>query len=128
MTVSRDVRPYLDDVVENMRLAREFTDGLASAAELAANRKTLYAVVRALEIVGEAAKRVPQQVRKQASGVPWGAMAGMRDRLIHGYSEVDVQLVRRTATSATVETEKEVRALIARLDAAESKRPEEPPT
>ncbi len=58
-----DVRVSLDDVLENLRLAPEFTEGLSSAAELAANRKTLYAVVRALEIVGEAAKRVPQETR-----------------------------------------------------------------
>ena len=101
MTEPRDVRLWLDDVLENLQLAREFTEGLSSAAELAANRKTMYAVVRALEIVGEAAKKVPQAVRDQAPEVPWSAMAGMRDRLIHGYREVDVNLVWRTATAAT---------------------------
>jgi uncharacterized protein with HEPN domain len=107
-------------VLENLRLAREFTEGLSSAAELAADRKALYAVIRALEVVGEATKRVPQEIRDRAPGVPWAAMAGMRDRLIHGYREVDASLVWRTATTATVEAEKELRALLAALDAAAS--------
>ena len=75
-------------------------------------------MIRALELVGEATKRVPQEIRDRAPGVPWAAMAGTRDRLIHGYREVDASLVWRTATTATVEAENELRALLAALDAA----------
>jgi uncharacterized protein with HEPN domain len=51
------------------------------------------AVVRNLEIVGEAAKRVSPALRKQAPGVPWREMAGMRDKLAHDYFGVDLDLV-----------------------------------
>jgi uncharacterized protein with HEPN domain len=51
------------------------------------------AFVRSLEIIGEAAKKVPDAFRAQYSGLEWRAMAGMRDRLIHGYFGVDYQLV-----------------------------------
>lgn len=51
------------------------------------------AFVRSLEIIGEAAKKIPDDFRAQYPAVEWRAMAGMRDRLIHGYFGVDYQLV-----------------------------------
>jgi uncharacterized protein with HEPN domain len=56
------------------------------------------AVVRALEILGEAAKRVPAEVRDKFPGVPWRAMAGIRDKLIHDYVNVNLEVVWKTVT------------------------------
>lgn len=52
-----------------------------------------YAAVRALEIIGEATKRLPMEVREAYPSVPWREMAGMRDRIIHGYDTVDLRIV-----------------------------------
>src|SRR5690606_36004091 len=52
-----------------------------------------YAVVRALEIVGEATKRLPTELREKYVDIPWRGMAGMRDRIIHGYDHVNLQIV-----------------------------------
>ncbi|MBI2872529.1 MAG: DUF86 domain-containing protein [Chloroflexi bacterium] len=66
--------------------------------EFARDEKTNFAVFRALEVIGEAAKQVPAAVRRRHPDVPWRRMAGMRDRLIHGYFGVDLEIVWETAT------------------------------
>ena len=66
-------------------------------AQFARDQKTIYAVVRSFEIIGEAAKKVPPSVRKRHAKVPWKQMAGMRDKLIHEYFGVNHQVLWKTA-------------------------------
>ena len=58
------------------------------------------AVVRQLEIIGEATKRISKKLRKNNSDVPWDDMAGMRDVLIHDYIDVDLNIVWKTASQS----------------------------
>ncbi len=60
--------------------------------------KSQFAVIRCLEIIGEATKRLPDDFRDNNSDIPWKAMAGMRDRLIHGYDVVDHEIIWTTVT------------------------------
>ncbi len=62
-------------------------------AALDADQMLLFAVVRAVEVLGEAAARVSEESRLLAPGVPWSAIVGMRNRLIHGYFNVDIDIV-----------------------------------
>lgn len=90
--MSREFEDYLRDILETMQKAEDFVEGL-SFEEFASDDKTFYAVVRALEIIGEATKKLPTTLRKKYPAIPWKEMAGMRDILIHDYFGVEVETV-----------------------------------
>jgi uncharacterized protein with HEPN domain len=83
---------FVEDILDAMDKAEILVDGF-SYSEFETDFRTNYAVVRALEIIGEAAKRLPTSLREQYPKIPWRGMAGMRDRIIHGYDTVDLQIV-----------------------------------
>ncbi len=88
----RDYLDYIQDIVDSIIDIENFI-GKMSFNEFSQDKKTLNAVVRSLEVIGEAAKRVPESLRKKYPKLPWKEMARMRDKLIHGYFGVDVEIV-----------------------------------
>jgi len=86
---------YVQDVVEAMGDALRFVEGL-EYKDFVKDKKTVYAVTRAVEIIGEAVKKIPGSVRKRYRRIPWKRMAGMRDKLIHEYFGVDLRRVWNT--------------------------------
>ena len=90
--MKHEFRDYLDDIQRSMELTLSFTTDM-SLSDFRDDEKTQYAVVRCLEIIGEASKRIPEEFREGHPEIPWKSMAGMRDRLIHGYDVVDCEIV-----------------------------------
>lgn len=88
----RDFQVYLEDILASAARIREYTAGLTEQQFLKDNR-TVDAVVRNLEIIGEAAKGLPEAIRARAPEVEWRKVAGLRDVLIHAYSAVDPHIV-----------------------------------
>lgn len=91
----RDTALYLKDILAAIDSIQTFVAGM-TFTEFQADDKTVSAVIRKFEIIGEAAKFVPESIRVQYPTVPWKEMAGMRDRLIHFYFGVDMLIVWRT--------------------------------
>jgi len=83
---------FIEDIIDAMEKAEFLVQGM-SYEQFEKDFRTNYAVVRALEIIGEATKRLPVDLRDKYPDVPWKGMAGMRDRIIHGYDNVDLQIV-----------------------------------
>jgi len=87
------IRHMLDAATE----AVLFAEGI-SRPDLDTDRKTAFAIVRAVEIIGEAASRVSAECRSECSEVQWPAMVAMRNRLIHAYFDIDLDRVWETVT------------------------------
>lgn len=88
--MNRD-RLYLRHILEAIAAIEEFTD--AGHAGFCFDRKTQSAVIRQLEIIGEAVKHLSSELTAAETAVPWRLIAGARDRLIHGYFQVDLDAV-----------------------------------
>jgi uncharacterized protein with HEPN domain len=90
--MSRDYKVYLEDILEAIGKIRVYTAGL-SFSTFTADSKTLDAVVRNLEIIGEAVRGVPELVRSKHPEVDWKRITGLRNILIHEYFGVDAEIV-----------------------------------
>jgi len=86
--MSRDEVMYLQDIADSCDKVLRFTKGL-SLPDLLQDEKTYDAVVRNLEIIGEAAKHISDELRKQLPDIEWRKIAGMRDMLAHVYFGID---------------------------------------
>lgn len=111
MSRDRDQAAYLEDIAVAAEKAVAF-QGTMSALELEQDEKTAFAIVRALEIIGEATKRVSLPIRDQYPEVPWRAMAGIRDKLIHDYVDVNLDVVWKTVVSDLPPLIQQIRAII----------------
>jgi len=93
--MKRVYEDYLRDMLENAEKARSFVDGL-DYESFCVDDKALYAVIRAFEIIGEAARQIPDEIRNANPIIPWREITGMRNKLTHEYYGVNTRVVWRT--------------------------------
>lgn len=91
----RVYKDYLNDIKTSIAEIQEFT-GDMSFEGFSSDRKTSHAVTRCFEIIGEAVKNIPNQLKTRYPGIPWREMAGMRDKMIHEYFGVNLEIVWQT--------------------------------
>ncbi|MFN0112866.1 MAG: DUF86 domain-containing protein [Blastocatellia bacterium] len=115
MKSGRTYHDYLADILDAVEKAEGFIRAM-TVEQFKADDKTIFAVIRALEIIGEAAKRIPEDIRQKYPAIPWQEMAGMRDKLTHDYFGVNIEVVWKT----TVEDLPDLNSAISQMLKTES--------
>jgi uncharacterized protein with HEPN domain len=95
--MKNDDRVRLEHMLEAAREAMSFAEGRVRE-DLNWDRMLLQAIVRNVEIVGEASVNVSREYRDEATGIPWPKLAGMRNRIVHAYFDIDPDIVWDTVT------------------------------
>ena len=115
MRPRRSYTDYLRDILQASNDAIEFVEGMEVPA-FSADRRTHLAVVRALEIIGEATRHIPASARRRYLQVPWQDMVAMRNKLIHEYFGVDLEVLWRTVQEDLPPLADAIRQVLAQME------------
>lgn len=107
----RDDALTLRQMLEYAQEAIELTRG-KSRSDVESDRVLCLAIVRLLEIIGEAAGRVSSRTQRKNPQIPWGEIVGLRNRLIHGYDSVDIRVVWEVLVSDLPDLVKDLEKLV----------------
>lgn len=112
--MKKDVQVYLIDIQDSILKIEEYAQDIAQA-DFFENTEKQDAVMRRLGIIGEAAKHIPDKLRKQYPNIPWQDIAGMRDKLIHEYSGIKLGRVWNVIEKDIPDLKKKLNRLINKL-------------
>jgi len=98
--MKRSFRHFIEDALEYCDKAQRFTENM-SYEEFAVDEKTFMAVTRALEVIGEAIKNIPEDIKNQYKEIPWKEIIGFRNTVAHAYFGIDSKIVFNSAKEDT---------------------------
>ena len=113
--MKREYKLFIQDIKECIEQIDEFLGNMA-LEEFKADEKTSSAVVRKIEIIGEATKNVPKEIRQKYKELPWSDMARMRDKIIHSYFVVDYEVVWKTIKERLPEIKPRIDTILKELE------------
>ena len=102
---------YIQDMLDSAEKAIRFV-GDMQYEQFSVDDKTVFAVIRAIEIIGEASKKIPKEIRESYSKIPWREIGGTRDKLIHEYFGVNLSVVWRTVREDLLPLLKQLRVIL----------------
>jgi hypothetical protein len=114
--MKRDIGLYLDDILDAISKIEEYTADL-DYVRFQYDKKTIDAVIRNFEIIGEAAKNIPDEIRAEHLSVPWKEMAGMRDKLAHEYFGIRYDVVWSTIKTRLPELKSMIQVVLQQYNA-----------
>jgi len=110
----REYRDYLNDIYECINDIESFVKDM-SYEEFLKDKKTINAVVRSIEIIGEATKHIPKSIKDKSVSIPWKQITGMRNKVIHEYFGVDTNTLWITVTQDVPSIKPAIESLIKQI-------------
>ncbi|MFH1380290.1 MAG: DUF86 domain-containing protein [bacterium] len=108
---NRNCKLFIEDILQAMQKIEEYTKDLTYEAFIH-NKMVADAVIRNIEIIGEAAKNIPEEVKAQYPTIPWKRMIGLRNITIHEYFGVDEEIIWEIITRNLPETKPSIQAIL----------------
>lgn len=116
----KDYKLYFLDMDSSCKKISSYTRGL-TFKEFTSEPKTIDAVVRNLEIIGEAVNKVPPEIRKETSEIPWNEIVGLRNKVIHEYFDVNIPIIWETVKDDIPNLQRQVKKVLKELGSKQLK-------
>lgn len=113
--MKREIKLFLEDIIEQIKLIENSINGIKKE-EFLNNKELQDATVRRLEIIGEATKNIPENLRKKYSGIEWKKITGIRDIIIHTYFKLDLDLIWEVIKNKLLDLKEKIKKILQEME------------